>query len=377
MPDEVYFIGSGLITALGDSVERNLSAINNMDSMHTSVSIQLGADKISLPYFLINTPPSEQRIDQLINSVINQALMESGLNSKEKSALGVFLGSTSYDIYNHEIAIKSSRLTDINIAENIPPFSSLADFICKEFNINGPVYTFNTACTSSANALMYAAESIRSGEIEHALVLGVEFYNEMTALGFEGLELISRAGMQPFNKNRDGLYLGEACGAIILSKEAAEHNFSYISGATLSDNHSITACKPDGSSIAKVIKQALQRANICDNEIKAVKAHGTASLSNDKAEALGLQLTFSTIPPVSVIKPVIGHTLGACGVVELILFYQSIINNQSLAFGRPDSSNEDSILELTNSSYRPDAGYFLLNYFGFGGSNTSLVISNV
>src|SRR5690606_14559770 len=150
-------------------------------------------------------------------------------------------------------------------------------------------YTYSTACTSSANAVLYAHRMLEAGVIDHALVVGLEHFNQMTVLGFHGLGLISPAGaMMPFSRGRDGLILGEGCGLILLSRSENEASLQICGGAIATDNHSLTAANVDGSSLAAVITQALSDSSITAETIIAIKAHGTASLMNDEAEAAGL-----------------------------------------------------------------------------------------
>jgi 3-oxoacyl-[acyl-carrier-protein] synthase-1 len=380
---KIFFQGVGLVTSLGNSIEKNLEAIismeinnkptNNVEFSHLNKSYRI-------PYRTIHSPDVSVGVDRIyhiIDHVIEQALADSDISGKDSSRFGLFVGSTSFDIYSGEQSIKRSDLSDEQISAQIPPFTRLTSHIARKYNIAGPVYSINTACTSSANALMYAAEFIRRGDIDEALVLGLEFFNEMTAQGFWGLDLISKTTMRPFRDDRDGLILGEGCSAMVLSKQPAEHKFGYVSGANLGDNFSITACNTDGTTVARVIHQALDQADLAPADISLVKAHGTASLSNDEAEAAGLQQVFSSVPPVVVLKPILGHTLGACGTNELILFYQALLHGCLPVMNDADPASDSFGLQFLRKSDSVSEGYFLLNYFGFGGNNTALIVSNV
>ena len=376
---KIYFRGAGLLSSLGNGIAENVHALSSGNYAISEVRIDRRDKSYVFPYCSIHSPSidtGQGRINAIIDQAIDQALSEAGLTDEKIKKMGLFVGSTSFDIYSAELDIKAKGADAENIAKTIPAFTGLSEYIVKSRNLKGPVFTFNTACTSSANAVMYAADFIRRGEIEHALVIGMEFFNEMSVLGFSSLELISKQGMQPFSHQRDGLVLGEACGALVLGAEAEEHAFSYLAGANLSDTHSITACKPDGSTVAKVIQHVLAAAHLEAEDIQLVKAHGTASLSNDEAEAYGLQQVFERVPPVVVLKPMIGHTLGACGVVELILFYQSLLHQHVPALKNDQSVASEFKLDLVKENQQIGAGYFLLNYFGFGGNNTTLIISN-
>ncbi|NOY72752.1 MAG: hypothetical protein GXP14_10300 [Gammaproteobacteria bacterium] len=378
MPGKIYFKGAGLVSAIGHSVAETLASIEQERYRPSTINIEQSTGPLTLPYFTINQPGLSAGVDRLyeiIDRVIQQALEEAKLTTEQLQCAGLFVGSTSFDMFKCEIDLKQSSCTNHDIASHTPPFNRLTHYIQKKYAINGPVFTFNTACTSSANALMYAAELIRRGDICHALVLGLEFYNEVTALGFSGLSLISSNGMRPFDQHRDGLYLGEACGALIISAEPEDPGFAYVSGANIGDNYSITASNPDGNTIQTVIERALSQAHIKKEAISIIKTHGTASLSNDEAEAAGLSRVFGTAtPPIVTLKPFMGHTLGACGINELILFYSALRKKSLITF--PSKIADEFSLRLANRADIPDKGYYLLNYFGFGGNSTALIIAN-
>lgn len=390
--NNIFFSGCGLVTSLGNGVEQNIHRLfqlanSNKRAKLGKLDCTIEDEKISIPLHLMecdmdcDIEPSKQSSNYaVLDQVMGEAIESAGLSHSEVTQLGVFIGSTSFDINVTEEALSSSEVTDQSIVENIPSFTQIKDYIVQKLNIKGPAISFQTACTSSANALIYAAEYIKTGEIEQALVLGLEFSNKVTALGFSSLSLISSDGMRPFDKERDGLFLGEGCGAVILSKRVNRPNtrlFRFEAGAYLGDLYNITACNPNGATVAQVIEKAMLRANLSKNEISFVKAHATASLSNDEAESAGLNLVFNKMPPVTLFKPYVGHTLGACGIIELILFYQSILLKNELP-KIPSNINPDKELgvNLLQESLFVGEGYFLLNYFGFGGNNAALIISN-
>ncbi len=378
MPAKIYFKGAGLVSAIGGSVAETLASIEQEHYRPSTINIEQSTGQLTIPYFTIKQPglsAGVNRLYEIIDRVIQQALKEAKLTEEQLQCSGLFVGSTSFDMFKCEMDLKQSSCTNHDIASHTPPFNRLTQYIQEKYTINGPVFTFNTACTSSANALMYAGEFIRRGDIRHALVLGLEFYNEVTALGFAGLSLISSNGMRPFDQHRDGLYLGEACSALLISAEPEDHGFAYIAGANVGDNYSITASNQEGGTIQTVIERALSQANIKKEDISIIKTHGTASLSNDEAEAAGLNKVFGeTIPPIVALKPFMGHTLGACGLNELILFYSALRKKSLMTF--PCNIADEFSLRLASNTDIPDKGYYLLNYFGFGGNSTALIMTN-
>jgi 3-oxoacyl-(acyl-carrier-protein) synthase len=129
--------------------------------------------------------------------------------------------------------------------------------------------------------------------------------------------------MRPFDDRRDGLVLGEACSALVIGPGDSDR-FHFLSGANVCDTHSMVAAHPGGSTIAAVMHEALTGAKLAAGDITAVKAHGTANPANDDAEAAGLTSVFAPLPPICALKPHLGHTLGASGLTELVLFYRAL-----------------------------------------------------
>lgn len=349
----------------------------------TAVTVHQTSGDTTLPYFLMPPAPvgAEEAIHYRIDSVVQEAIAEAALPPQRLKRAGLFVGSTSFDMASIEMALKriskksSAPCNAEDIARHVPPFTRLTRYVQARFGIDGPLFTFNTACTSSANALLYAAMLLERGEIEDALVLGLEFYNEVTALGFSGLQLVSSRGMSPFAEERDGLWLGEGCSALVASSRPGSGEFGLLGGASMGDRFSMTASNPEGVVVEAVIRRALAHAGIGPDGIAITKTHGTASLSNDEAEAAGMAKVFGDkSPPIAALKPLIGHTLGACGINELVLFYRALQQGKVATADCAISSRFG--LRLATAADIPQQGNYLLNYFGFGGNSTALVIGN-
>ncbi len=372
------FLGSGIATHLGIGVAENLAALHERPQPPQRLLRRVEDRVLSIPYKPLRGFPLESvetRLDDVIDAVVEEALDEAGLRPPERRRMALFVGSTSFDIsvseslYRKELAAGGDSLPLRSSS-----FGNLAEAVRERFGLRGEDYTFNTACTASANGAWYAARLIQNRAIDHALVLGVELVNDLTALGFFGLGLLTRSTMRPFDLGRDGLVLGEACSALVLGPGDPER-FHLRGGANLCDTHSMVAASIDGSSVAAVIEQALADATLPASAIAAVKAHGTATPSNDEAEAAGMMRAFATLPPICALKPFIGHTLGACGLTELVLFYRAIEHGFLVA--TPGIGADPSALgvALNQTERSMTEGHFMLNSFGFGGNNTALVIS--
>jgi 3-oxoacyl-[acyl-carrier-protein] synthase-1 len=150
-----------------------------------------------------------------------------------------------------------------------------------------------------------------------------------------------------------------------------------VASSNVCDTYGMSAANPDGSTVASVIEQALQRAQLTPVEIAAIKTHGTASMLNDEAEAIGMCRVFEHMPPLTALKPFLGHTLGACGLNELLLFCGAA--EQGFLIATPGIGIGDDKLgvSLNQQTCALPCGHYMLNYFGFGGNNTSLIIANL
>ncbi|NBB14234.1 beta-ketoacyl synthase [Caulobacter sp. SLTY] len=376
-----WFLGAGLHTTLGRGLPANLAALPAGPPEPGFTDVPLGEGVERTPTMLLADLPLEDvgtRLWRALEPVVEEAIAASGLTPAELERAALFLGSSSLDVSVSEAAYAQDLLVDPDarpLMANVA-MGGLADTLRRRFGLRGPDFTVNTACTSSANALIYADAMIAEGLIDHALIVGLEIFNVITALGFQSLALLAPNGMRPFDPARAGLVLGEAAAALVVGAAPGPSRFRLIGGANLCDTHAVSAANPDGTTVAAVMRQALADAGLTTSDILAVKAHGTASLLNDEAEAAGIQQVFDDIPPLLAMKPFIGHTFGACGLAELLLVCAAAEAGRLPPHPGISATPGDLGLALNQTWAPVGRGAFLLNYFGFGGNNTSLVLAN-
>jgi 3-oxoacyl-[acyl-carrier-protein] synthase I len=255
----------------------------------------------------------------------------------------------------------------------------LGTWLAHELGIGGPVLTINTACSSSANALLIASDLIVRGRVRRALVLGVENLNALSLAGFQSLMLLDPQGCRPFDVGRRGLQLGEGAAALLLERgdDTAQRGWRLRGGANLCDIHHVTSANPDGSGMALCMTQALARAGCRREDIVAVKAHATGSAENDAAEVAAMRSVFGNrIPPFTALKRYVGHTLGACGAIETVAMLAALRDGfipVSAGFVHEDPElGAAPVMQALASG----PGDYLLNYFGFGGNYASLVVTH-
>lgn len=381
MATKVHIRGKAVHCALGEDPDTIAAAMRTGRSPVSQIPLSLIGLDYSRPYFRLpdNGEQADQHAEDYFNAIlygtVEKAIADAGLSPGEVRRLAVFFGSTAIDIPVYENNYRVSRNV---LSQTSSGYGNIANDIAHRFDIRGACYTFTTACTSSANGLLFAAAMIAAGLLERALVIGYDLYSNLGFYGFEALKLIAPEPYRPFDQNRQGVIMGEGCGAVILDKARTRaDDFYCLGGANGCDTYSVTTHDPEGGVIAAVMGNALVHSGVAAGAIDAVKAHATGSYHNDLTECNGLKRVFGDrMPPVTGLKPFVGHTVGACGVIELILFATAIAHG--FVPPTPGFETPDEALGVT-PLVRPLAmrhGTFLLNYFGFGGNCVSLVVGN-
>lgn len=353
----IYIEGYALCSTLGNSAKSSVEQLKKGTVEPTFL-------KDMNRYFYLKNAPKNDYYETMLH-IAQEAIEEANLTKNEISKLGLFVGTSSAKLPINEAFLKEGKelLEEVNSSE-------ICTILSEQLGIKSFSTLISTACTSSANALVQAKEMIESGLIEKALVLGVELYNELSIKGFDSFLLLSKDKIRPFDKDRDGIILAEGVSAVILGKK--ESNFELCAGTVLVDTNSITS--PSVHAVVKVMETTIKDAKIKPEEISLIKAHGTATLHNDACEADAINELFKKIPKVLSLKPYLGHTMGACGTNELVLLMESIKENFVPKTPNFTEIDKEHPLEPTLISSESTEGYILLNYFGFGGNNCSLII---
>lgn len=238
----------------------------------------------------------------------------------------------------------------------------------------------SAACASSSAAVSKAASMIRNREADSVLVVACDCVSEFVTAGFSSLMALDRDKAKPFDKNRNGLSLGEAAGYMLIMSEerAAKENLNVIGeiagwGLTNDANH-ITGPSKDGSGLYKAINKALDSAGMSENDIGSISAHGTGTVYNDSMEMRAIKKVFGNPVPVYSVKGGTGHTLGAAGLLEIIISFRSIdskIVPPTVNLRDIDSEAEGWVSSGPQPFEKPVT---LSTNSGFGGINSALVL---
>lgn len=341
-----------------------------------------------LPYsgeFKVNQFPQalfhgcDDVIDTVADMALKEAIDKAGLAKAARRDCALIVGTSGFlfeaeCVYLREKAAGGVAPTPVSGRGT----GRIASRIASGLGLIGPVLTVTTACTSSANALLMAQRLLRRKQAKRAIVMGIEALSAFTLNGFYSLMLLSPDGTRPFDASRVGIQLGSGCAAVILEStdsQPARHADLLLGGANLCDTHNVISTNLDGKVAMAVMAAAVKDSGMDSSDIVAIKAHGTGSVDNDSTEATAMKALFGAdIPPFTGLKGYVGHTLGACGALETVALLGALKKGfipMTLGFEKIDPAFGLSPITRPMNAI---SGNYMLNFFGFGGNNTSLII---
>lgn len=249
------------------------------------------------------------------------------------------------------------------------------------FGIFDEVTTLSTACSSAANAIMFGARLLKAGETDLVVAGGTEALSRFHLNGFNSLMILDHEQCRPFDATRAGLNLGEGAAFLVLeSEEMAQQRkitpHAYLTGyGNACDAFHQTASSENGEGAYLAMTEALAMAQLSAKDIQYVNAHGTGTPNNDQSESVSLKRVFGDeMPMVSSTKSFTGHTTSASGSIETVICILAMQHHfvpANLGWKNP---MENGILP-TMEAQNVDIENVLCNSFGFGGNDSSLVIS--
>jgi 3-oxoacyl-[acyl-carrier-protein] synthase-1 len=285
------------------------------------------------------------------------------LSPDEWAALPCFIGSSSNGVGAWDEGGWPALLPPLEFGRRLASW----------FGVRGPDLVVNTACTSGLSALDIAVSLVAENKFPHALVLGMELANRLTVAGFAGLAQLSQDAARPCDRARDGLVLGEALAAVLVSQASAPWRIVALTSGL--DAGSLTGAAPDVGVIARTMRAALAKArwNPVDVDLVKLQAGG---LPGDAAEARAIREIFAPPPRAFSLKGAIGHTLGASGPAEIALMLASLERGRVPAtWGFVEPDEELGLVPAGGDA--KGIRRVLFNLSGFGGNVMSLALEKV
>jgi 3-oxoacyl-[acyl-carrier-protein] synthase II len=399
MSNKVVITGINMITALGLDLQsgwENMVAGKNgvrrislfdPAGMQTQVAAQVpdSFGEYAAGYVKKRMADQTTRITRMCYVCAKDAVQQAAIDfdSFDKSRCAVILGvvSTANSSAEKGTTPKNTILKSMS--------NAMSAWISLEYKLRGPNFTVTSACASSAYAIGIAFDMIRHGAADLVITGGADsIINREEIEGFNELYALSvnsdpEKACCPFSRDRDGFVVGEGAGIMILESEASALRrnakiYAELAGyAMTSEAYNIMAPMKDGEGISETLEAALQHAGVRPEEVDYINAHGTSTTLNDKYETLAIKKVFGERAykiPVSSTKSMIGHTVGAAGVIEAVVTVMSLVNDIVTPTIHLDIPDPELDLDYVPGMARKHLiRCALSNSFAFGGHNAALV----
>jgi 3-oxoacyl-[acyl-carrier-protein] synthase II len=398
----VAITGLGLVTPIGSGWRRfwegllaGTSGIAPVTSFDTSAfPVHLGAEVKGFdpaPHLHRRPPESMGRGSQLAVAAAWMALEDSraDLDQYPRRRVGVSMGTTSGE------PLFIERYNDIRKADGLDavPGDMLPKYPCHtipaniaiEMDLHGPCLMIPTACAAGNYAIGYAFDLLRAGQADLMLAGGADAFSRITYTGFSQLGAIAPERCQPFDKNRKGMVPGEGAAVLVLEPlDAARARgatvYAEVLGYGLScDSHHMTAAHPEGDGAVRAMAMAMTESGVGPETIDYISAHGTGTPTNDRVESIAVKTVFqerAARVPISSIKSMLGHTMGAASAIEAAACALAIHTGMvppTINYEEPDP---DCDLDcVPNQARETHPKVVLNNAYAFGGNNASLCLS--
>lgn len=406
--EKVVITGMGTINSLGKSVNETWEAVTRGISGVGPITLFDASDfQVRIACEVKNFNPEDfmpakearrrDRFEQFASIAAGEAIQQSGLKLGKENAgrAGVIVSSaiggfTSLMEGQHTLVEQGPR--------RISPFlipmlmaNGAAGMVSIDYGFTGPSLSVASACSSGADGIGIAWMLLRAGVIDVALAGASEA--TITPLGVAAFDRIGATSRrnedysmtpQPFDRDRDGLVMGEGAAILVLERESyacarGANILAELAGyASTADAYHITAPSESGEGGARAIRAALQVAGVNPDEVDYINAHGTATVLNDLSETRAIKAAFGNIAyniPVSSTKSMTGHMMGATGALELIFCVQVVREGlipPTIHYQTPDP--ECDLDYVPNRARQKEVRVAISNAFGFGGHNAVLVV---
>ncbi len=392
----VVITGKGIISAIGcntkqvfDSLRSKASGIGTMQHLQSErKELPVGEVKLSnreMQHILgINEQIEVSRTTLMGIIAIKQALEEARISLDDQRFRRILLivgttvgGMDRTELHFHNIE-HEENLDFLKHHDCGSTTRQMADY----FGFFSDMTTISTACSSAANALLFGARLIKAGEADIVVAGGTEALSRFHLNGFNSLMILDKEQCRPFDATRAGLNLGEGAAFVVLESEQmaqkrGAHIDAYLTGyGNACDACHQTASSPNGEGAYLSMRQALSMANLHPSDIQYVNAHGTGTPNNDQSETVALQRVFgNAMPPVSSTKAFTGHTTSAAGCIETVICLLAMKHHFLPANLGWTTPMPDGIIP-TMGENDIALEHALCNSFGFGGNDTSLILSS-
>ena len=399
MSSSVYVAGVGVISAIGNNVAEHLTSFEQERAGMGDITLLNTIHKHQLPVAEVKLSDDELAEITGLSSTISRTALLSMVAAKEALADAAipdfgnlrtgFVSANSVGGMDKSEDFFVEFLADNNKGKLRNVFDhecgSMTEIVADKLGISDFMTTLSTACSSSANAIFYAARLIKNDVLDLAIAGGTDAITKFTLNGFNTLMILDKELCKPFDEHREGLNLGEGSGYVVLVSDKVAKTLSKIPYCKLSgynnsnDAYHQTASSPDGTGSYLAMQGALKKSGLTPSDIDYINLHGTGTPNNDSAEGTAIKRLFDPVyPPMSSTKSYTGHTLGASGGLEAVFSVLAIKHGLIYPNLRFETRMEEVPFEPEKKFLKDqDIKHVMSNSFGFGGNCTSLIFSGI
>lgn len=399
MSSAIHVAGIGVISAIGNNVAENLKSfereeagmgtISHLDTLHRNKLpvAEVKSDNKALAE-KAGMPDDISRTALLSLIAAREAMHDAAIPGIDSLRTGFVSANTvgGMDRSEHFFIdfLKDNtkgKLRNVDDHE----CGSMTEIVADQLGISDFMTTISTACSSSANAIFYAARLIKNNVLDVVVAGGADALTKFTLNGFNTLMILDKEPCRPFDEHRQGLNLGEGAGYLVLVSEKVAETLSRKTYCKLSgynnsnDAFHQTASSPDGTGSYLAMKGALKKSGLKPSDIDYINLHGTGTPNNDSAEGAAIKRIFDPVyPPMSSTKSFTGHTLGASGGIEAVFSVLSV--KHGIIYPNLRFKTRMSELPLEPEIFflkGQEINHVMSNSFGFGGNCTSLIFSGI
>ena len=358
----IYIGATSLRTCLGNKTETMTAMYNNESGLryNDSFSMYVGVADVKLVEGY--TRFESFLIEQLSN------VLEASPVSLSDDQVQLIVSTTKGNV--------ELLSDDAEFSSRIFLYTSV-QHVANQFNcVNSPIVISN-ACISGVSAFVVARDLLVSGKCKHVIVAGCDVLSEFITTGFASFKSISPLPCRPYDAERDGLTLGEAAGAVVLTTNpefATTPTVSLVGGAISNDANHISGPSRTGDGLYYAISNAMKEAGVSAGDIGFINAHGTATRYNDDMESKAIAWAGLCDKPLNSLKGHIGHTLGASGVIETILCVEQIRKGTICGTFGFVSSDTTNALKVSANAQTISSSCCIKTASGFGGCNAAIAL---
>ncbi len=371
---EVFVASDNILSPLGPTSAENFSQLKkNISGIRQHNRNSISPYPFYAALFGEEVMPSNKsysKFEQMLIASISDAINNCGPDVNSPQTIFILTSTKG------NISLLETAAVDDELKERMTLHHS-AKLIAGHFGFIHEPVVISHACISGLLGIITGMRMLQSGQYKHAVIAGADVITQFVLSGFQSFQAISPQPCKPFDAKRNGITLGEAASAIILSTDP-QHASSKIkieSGSVSNDANHISGPSRTGEELCQSISRAMKDAHISEKDIDFISAHGTATLYNDEMEARAINLAHLDHVPVNSLKGYYGHTLGAAGLIESVISIYSLKENIVLptrGFSEPGTTKN---INVCNSMQTGNFRYFLKTASGFGGCNAAIVIS--